>query len=274
MKFSIVIAALLGTMSVEQISAITLQKIEGDDPKVADPAIAAIRKKKKDIQEQIDEKTIPQPLSEDEEKAKLNKEIDTLAKTATKNGHKKKLDKLEAKIAENPEKAEKLAPLVEAAKKDIEADEEEETKAEVETKEVNKDEEVKDLKKTMADLNQKEAKEVNAIEHVKQVINSKFDVLKEKEQDPVVEEEKKVVVKKQAKMIDDDQAAADKVEEEKEARKAAIEPNEAIAASEAAVVKFDQEAAAKTQDDEDTAEAAARPVQEKAAVKERAKKAA
>ena len=56
MKFSIVIAALLGTMSVEQISAITLQKIEGDDPKVADPAIAAIRKKKKDIQEQIDEK--------------------------------------------------------------------------------------------------------------------------------------------------------------------------------------------------------------------------
>merc|ERR1719197_479819 len=187
MKFSIVIAALLGTMSVDQINAITLQKIEGDDPKVADPAIAAIRKKKKEIQEQIDEKTIPQPLSEEEEKAKLDKEITTLAKTATKNEHKKKLDKLEKKVAENPEKAEKLAPQIAAAKKDIEEDEDDETKADVEKKEDEGDAQVKDLKKTMADLNAKEEKEVKVIEHVKEVINSKFDVLKEKEQDPVVE---------------------------------------------------------------------------------------
>jgi len=71
-------------------------------------------------------------LSEDEEKAKLDGEITVLAKTADKNSHKKKLEKLEKKAIEDIKDGKdadpKLAEKIEVQKEEVAADAAEEVK--------------------------------------------------------------------------------------------------------------------------------------------------
>lgn len=61
-----------------------VQVDKGDDLLQKDPKFAALQKKKVEIQNAIEEETEDKPLTEEEEKEKLEKEIDGLAKEGEK----------------------------------------------------------------------------------------------------------------------------------------------------------------------------------------------
>merc|ERR1719329_700947 len=68
-----------------------VQLAKGDDLLQKDPKFAAMQKKKVEIQNAIEEATEDKPLTEEEEKAKLDKEINSLAKEGEKVGAQAKL---------------------------------------------------------------------------------------------------------------------------------------------------------------------------------------
>lgn len=113
-------------MTADQVNAMRLPESNlvqiKDDSKneIKDPKVDAIKAKKRALKAQIEEKTEEKPLSEDEEKAKLDGEIAVLAKTADKNAHVKKLAKLEKKaiedIKDDKDADPKLAEKIEAEK--------------------------------------------------------------------------------------------------------------------------------------------------------------
>jgi len=133
--------------------------------------------------------------------------------------------------------------------------------------EVNKEKEekIKDLKKSLADVEQKQAKEVKALEAVRQTIASKVDEPKAPE--PVYTDKHEPTAEEKAKAakLDTYKAAVAQIEKEEEAKeaflearaaeKAAIPKNPVVEASEAAQEAADEAAFAKRKADYEAEEA-------------------
>jgi len=253
------IAALLNT-DLEGVSAIRrhhhhhhrprfVQVDKNEDILQKDPKWEELQKKKVAIKDAIEEETTPKELTEEEEKEKLDKEINSLAKEGEKVAAQTKLKdakkslkalELEEKQTGQPQ-AQKKAELKKLAGQ-YEGDlakaagsiAEDEAKSE-ETKE--KSAKLKDLEASLKDIEEKQSKETGALEKVRQKIIAIVDEPKPAEPDPVSHPKPKPDLSKfqaNLKKIEEEEEAK---EAEIEARKAAVKaipPNPVVAAAEAA----------------------------------------
>jgi hypothetical protein len=260
-----------------------VQLAKGDDLLQKDPKFAEMQKKKVEIQNAIEEVTEDKPLSEEEEKAKLDKEINSLAKEGDKVAAQAKLKdaKKSLKLLEQEEKAddtpqtqkklelEKVVAKNEAelnkAKSDIsEEDNKNEEKKETEAK-------VKELKEQLKAIDDKQGGEVKALENVRAKISSIVDEKKEPEADPIKNPKPKADLSAfQANMakITKEEEEKENIIEAKKATQAAFPKNPVVEAAEAA--QEEHEAAMKAQF---AAEKAAEEAAEEAAKAEKAAKA-
>jgi len=295
------IAALLNT-DLEGVAAIRrhhhhhhhrprfVQVDKNEDILQKDPKWEELQKKKVAIKDAIEEEVTPKELTEEEEKEKLDKEITGLAKEGEKVAAKTKLKdakkslkalELEEKQTGQPQ-SQKKAELTKLSKqyeddlaKVSSSISEDEAKSE-EVKE--KSAKLKDLEASLKDVEEKQTKEVGALEKVRVKIASLVDEPKPAEPDPVSHP----LPKPDLSAFQANLAKIQKEEEEKEAeieaRKAAVKaipPNPVVAAAEAAQEEHEKAmkakfAAEKEAEEKAEAEAAAKAKALAAAKAERA----
>lgn len=222
---------------------------KGDDLLQKDPKFAAMQKKKVEIQNAIEEATEDKPLTEEEEKAKLDKEINALAKEGEKVGAQAKLKDAKKSLAklEEDEKLEgapqdqkkaelkKIVAQNEAALAKVNSELSEEDNKNEEKKETAA--KVKELQAELKAIDEKQGGEVKQLENVRNKIASIVDEKKEPEADPIKNPKPKAdLTAFQANM-----AKINKEEEEKEAiiqarkdAQAAFPKNPVVEAAEAA----------------------------------------
>ena|ERR1719223_241008 len=174
-----------------------VQLAKGDDLLQKDPKFAAMQKKKVEIQNAIEEATEDKPLTEEEEKAKLDKEINSLAKEGEKVGAQAKLKDAKKSLAklEEDEKLEgapqdqkkaelkKIVVQNEAALAKVNSELSEEDNKNEEKKETAA--KVKELQAELKAIDDKQGGEVKALENVRNKIASIVDEKKEPEADPI-----------------------------------------------------------------------------------------
>ena len=264
------VAALLNT-DMQGVSAIRrhhhhhhrprfVQVDKNEDILQKDPKWKEMQEKKTAIKDAIEEEVTPKELTEEEEKEKLDKEINGLAKegekvaAATKLKDAKKSLKsleLEEKQTGQPQ-AQKKAELTKLSKQyeedlgKVSASLGEDEAKNEETKE--KSQKVKDLEASLKDIEDKQTAETGALEKVRAKIIAIVDEPKPADPDPVSHPKPKPDMSKFQANLKKIEEEEEKKEAEIEARKAAVKaipPNPVVAAAEKA--QEEHEAAMKAQ---------------------------